>query len=279
MKELDHETQFAQLRRTRRNLMAMAAIAGSALLVRARSASAAPVDPDDNDGPDGDHDSDDQPQCFLKGTQIETVGGWRKVEELSVGDMLPTVFGGVRPIQWIGVRRFKRSDSGKPWAKSVCPVRVQRSALGQCTPHADLFLTPAHALYMDGALVRVGSLVNGMTISQDPMRDLDELELFHVKLETHDVIFAEGAACETLLTVDEKASNFADYFRAHGAPESNDVPCLPILSYEGSGRKEMTSRLRSALSPLVDYRQEIDVIRDRLEERALALSGRLEAVS
>lgn len=278
MKDLDHETRFAQLRRTRRNLMAMAAIAGSALLVRAKSASAA-SDPDDHDGPDGDNDADDQPQCFLRGTHIQTVEGWRKVEELAIGDRLPTLFGGVRPIQWVGARRFKRRDSRKPWARSISPVLVTRSALGPCVPRSDLFLTHAHALYIDGALVRVGSLINGMTIRFESIEDSNELEFFHIKLEHHDVILAEGAACETLLKVDETMSNFAEYFRLYGRPMEDDVPCLPILSYEGSGRKEIKSRLRSAVSPLLDRRQKIDVIRDQLEERAFALLNGLEIVS
>jgi hypothetical protein len=34
----------------------------------------------------------------------------------------------------------------------------------------------------------------------------------------------------------------------------------------------MKSHLSSALSPLVDRREKIDLIRDRLEERALTLS-------
>jgi hypothetical protein len=41
-----------------------------------------------------------------------------------------------------------------------------------------------------------------------------------------------------------------------------------VLSFTGD-RSRVTSHLRSALSPLVDRREKIDVIRDRLEERAL----------
>jgi hypothetical protein len=269
MKELDQEAQFAHLRRTRRNLMAMAAIAGTALLTRTKRASA-------EDEPEDEPPSQ---ECFLRGTHIRTVRGWRKAEELEIGDLLPTVFGGPQPIQWIGSYRFRRSDAGKPWLKRVRPVRIARSALAPDVPRADLFLTQAHGIYVDGALMEVGSLINGTTIALYTAEEFDELEFFHIKLETHDVIEAEGALCETLLRVDERASNFADYFRRYGASPSQGLPCLPILSYEGSGRKEIKSRLRSALSPLVDRRHQIDVIRDRLEERALALGARLEAVS
>jgi hypothetical protein len=53
---------------------------------------------------------------------------------------------------------------------------------------------------------------------------LKELESFHIKLENHDVIYAQGAPVETLLNVDESAVNFADYFRVYGVPTSDEVP-------------------------------------------------------
>ena len=31
-------------------------------------------------------------RCFLKGTNVRTADGYRKIEELKVGDLLPTVF-------------------------------------------------------------------------------------------------------------------------------------------------------------------------------------------
>src|SRR6516162_4364414 len=54
-----------------------------------------------------------QNQCFLKGTMIRTAAGDRKIEDLAMGDLLPTVFGGICPIQWIGRYSLKkRSDQG-----------------------------------------------------------------------------------------------------------------------------------------------------------------------
>jgi hypothetical protein len=72
------------------------------------------------------------------------------------------------------------------------------------------------------------------------------------------------------LTVSEAASNFAEYDRAHGALETEEVPCAPILSYHGR-RGQLRSRFRSAISPWYDRREKLDVIRDRLEERAFSL--------
>ena len=50
---------------------------------------------------DDDGGGDDGRRCFLKGTTIRTADGDRKIEDLAVGDLLPTVFGRMCPIQSI----------------------------------------------------------------------------------------------------------------------------------------------------------------------------------
>ena len=146
------------------------------------------------------------------------------------------MFGGMQPIQWIG--RFKKSDPSKPWVKDILPVRIARSALAPNVPNTDLFVTSGHTLFLDGLLVPVGCLINGATITRDHAREYDELEFFHIKLENHDVIYAEGAPVETLLKVDEGAVNFADYFRRCGTPKAEEARCAQRVSY-GGGRTEV----------------------------------------
>jgi hypothetical protein len=201
---------------------------------------------------------------------IRTAKGDRKIEDLVAGDVLPTVFGGICPIQWIGYYPYKKSNPAKPWVKDVLPVRVARSALGPDMPHADLYVTREHALLIDGVLVTAGSLINGTTITLYDASERNELEFFHIKLARHNVIYAEGAPCETLQKVDESAVNFAEYLRRYGSPTTQEAPCAPVLSCT-SARKEIQSRMRSAISPWIDCRQQLDVIRDNLEERGIAL--------
>lgn len=177
MDEIDRERHFAHTRRTRRNIVAGGMVAGAALLARMRLAKASPVAITGGGGGGGG-------QCFLKGTKIQTAVGEQKVEDLAIGDLLPTVFGGLRPILWIGRYRFRKSDPHKPWVKDALPVRVARSALAPNVPHSDLYLTKAHALFIDGILVTVGSLINGSTIAVYPAEEYEELEFFHLKLET-----------------------------------------------------------------------------------------------
>jgi hypothetical protein len=202
--------------------------------------------------------------CFVRGTTILTAQGGKRIEDLAVGDFLPTVFGRMRPIQWIGRYPFKKGDWTTAWVEDVLPVRVVRSAFGPDVPNADLLLSGAHALLLDGVLVPVANLINGTTIAVWDARALEELEYFHIKLEAHDVIYAEGVPCETLRNVDENAVNFAEYLRMYGHPACDSDLCAPLIR---SGRRiEVTSRLRSAISPWFDCRQKFDVIRDKLEE-------------
>jgi Hint domain len=285
------QTPPTRLQSSRRNLMRMGAIAASALIARATTAAADDFDRergrswdwqrDGNKNRDrdthNDHDRDNR-HCFLLGTTIRTADGDKKIEDLAIGDLLPTVFGGIRPIQWIGRYRYRRSDPGKPWARNVMPIRVARSALGPNVPHANLYISEAHALLMDDLLVAAGNLVNGTTITRYKARELGELEYFHIKLERHDVIYAEGAPTETLLEVDESSGNFADYIRQNGPVTTKETPCAPLVQY-GYRRGEVKSCLRSAIAPWIDRRQPADVIRDKLDARGIALLREAEFIS
>ena len=256
---------------TRRNVMRMGAI-GAAAIVATLGSAKADGQGGDSQGGGGDSQGGGH-NCFLRGTTILTADGGRKIEDLVIGDLLPTMFGGTRPIQWIGRYPVKKSDPSKPWPKGACPVRIARSSLAPNVPEADLYVTQAHGVFIDDVLVSAGYLVNEMTITLCEARELNELEFFHIKLESHDVIYAERAPVETLLNVDESAVNFADYFRTYGVPTGNEAPCLPMLANWRPGG--LKSRFRSALS-WNDRRERIAAIRDRLEERAIALSPKLE---
>jgi Hint domain len=169
------------------------------------------------------------------------------------------------------MRSAAPSDASRPWVRDVLPVRVARSALAPNVPHSDLYVSQLHAIFTDGVLVRVGSLVNATTITLHDDDGLNELEYYHIKLQSHDVIYAEGAPCETVDEVKEAAVNFVEYLWMYGAPSGMLRHCVPVLSFTGN-RSKMKSHLRSALSPLVDRREKIDIIRDRLEDRALTMA-------
>lgn len=185
-------------------------------------------------------------RCFLRGTRIRTGTGYRPIEGLAAGDMLPTQFSGTLAIRKIQNYIIRRDEAGR-WPEDSRPVRIKAEALSENTPARDLIVTKAHAIFLDGVLVTIGSLVNGKTIHFDE-RDTAELEYFHVEFDTHDLIDAEGALCESL------------------RDEATEA-CAPLIAFDG-GRSQFYSRLRSAIAPLLDRRQPHDLIRDNLEARA-----------
>lgn len=227
--------------RTRRNIIRMGTIAATAVAARVSMAKAYANGNGWGQGAGGGRDHWDRGggSCLLEGTWVRTVDGERKIEELAVGDLLPTMFGGERQIRWIGRYPIMNDPIN-------LLVRIARSALGPNVPRADLCISGLHAVLIDGMLFPVGGLVNGVTIK---LGAREFPAYYHLKFDSHDVFFAEGAPVESL-------------------PEADEAFCAPRAPY--CGRHEFQSRLRSAISPWIDIRQPVEVIRDRFEERALA---------
>ena len=59
----------------------------------------------------------------------------------------------------------------------------------------DLRITKAHALYIDGVLIPVEELINYRSILWDDRAQ--EVAVYHIELETHDVLIANGAPAES----------------------------------------------------------------------------------
>jgi hypothetical protein len=202
-------------------------------------------------------------QCFLTGTHIQTTTGPRKIEELQIGDSVLTASGETKLIKWIGKRQFERaSDPG------AAPVRISCFAIDGKAPHADLYLSPGHAVYIDGVLIPARNLVNGITIVADAKPELSSITYYHIELETHEAILAEGLAVESFFGADRQGfDNVDDYFRLYGSPAKSLEAFAPIMSYYG-GRQELASHVRSMLAPIYDFRKPIDKIRDRISDHA-----------
>jgi hypothetical protein len=78
----------------------------------------------------------------------------------------------------------------------VWPVRVLAGAFGDDVPHRDLLLSPDHAVFVAGVLIPIRYLVNGSTVAQVETADV---RYYHVELDRHDVLLAEGLAAESYL--------------------------------------------------------------------------------
>lgn len=141
------------------------------------------------------------PACFASGTRLLTAAGPRAVETLAVGDAVVTASGRLATVRWIGHRRLMTATHPRPW--DVMPVRVQAGALGDHVPLHDLVLSPDHAVFVDAALVPIRHLVNGVTIRQ---KTRPEVTYWHVELDQHDLVLAEGMACESYLDTGNRSA-------------------------------------------------------------------------
>jgi hypothetical protein len=147
--------------------------------------------------------------CYVPGTAIQTARGPALIEDLRIGDHVMTAGGASRPVKWIGRRSYAAAFARRN--PGVWPVQVKAGAIADGLPRRDLFISPNHALFIDGVLVEAGLLTNGSTILSVEPRD--EVTYFNIEFETHDIVLAEGLPAESFLDRDcrNMFANAAEY--------------------------------------------------------------------
>ncbi len=178
--------------------------------------------------------------CYCEGTRIRTPEGDVPVEALRSGGAVLNAAGEARTIKWLG----RRSYAGRFLAANahVQPVRFTAGSLGDAQPARDLLVSPEHAMFLDGMLIPARCLVNGSTIVQE--RGLRRVDYYHVELDSHDVLLAEGAPSETFLddgsrAIFHNAGEFAVLYP--DAPEPGTF-CAPRVT-EGYQLEAVRQRL------------------------------------
>jgi len=164
--------------------------------------------------------------CFCPGTRIATARGSKMVQTLRIGDVVKTVHAGLQPVKWIGTRTYAAPFCNNP---RTLPIKISAGAIADGVPRRDLYVSPGHALCIDGQLIHAGRLVNGVSITQAARAEL--VTYFHVELETHEVILAENCPVESFMDEDFRAQfqNAADYAARYPGRAAPAEPCLPML--------------------------------------------------
>ena len=116
------------------------------------------------------------------------------VETLQPSEVIATAEGHSLPLVWRGYRRV--DCRRHPTPELIQPVQVAAEAFAPGAPARDLWLSPDHAVFLEGVLIPVKYLINGATVAQVPR---DWVEYWHVELPRHAVILAEGLAVESYL--------------------------------------------------------------------------------
>lgn len=134
--------------------------------------------------------------CFVAGTLIDTARGRVAVEDLCPGDLVATRDSGFQALRWTGRVTV-------PGLGEHAPIRFMAGSMGN---DRVLEVSPNHRMLVEGwkaelyfgeeeVLVAAKHLVNGDTILRCPRGDVTYV---HLLFDRHEVIFAEGAAAESL---------------------------------------------------------------------------------
>ena len=141
--------------------------------------------------------------CFTRGTLIESVDGPVPVEALRKGMRLKTLDNGNRLVRAVLRREVDaRGD--------LAPIHITAGALGNAR---DLLVSPAHRMLIsdwrgqmlfgaDEVLVSAANLVRGDLIYRVPQ---PRITYYHILMDSHEIIFAEGAATESFHLTREAA--------------------------------------------------------------------------
>lgn len=133
--------------------------------------------------------------CFTAGTLIETADGDVAVEDLCEGMMLKTYDGTFRPIRAM-------LNSTVDGSGDLAPVHIRAGALGNARA---MSVSPAHRMLIDDwraellfgqdeILISAVNLMQGDLIYRAPQA---RITYYHIVMEAHEVIFAEGIPTES----------------------------------------------------------------------------------
>jgi hypothetical protein len=130
-----------------------------------------------------------------------------------------TANGEAKPVRFLGVRRVDLAATPE-----YSPICIPADALADGVPSRDLRVSPEHAIMAQGVLVPAISLIGGAIVQET----LDEVSYYHIQLDEHDVVIANGAPCETLLDTDDHSS--FDNAEEGFVSIAYLTPCLPRVT-------------------------------------------------
>ncbi|MEL6452735.1 MAG: Hint domain-containing protein [Pseudomonadota bacterium] len=135
---------------------------------------------------------------FTRGTHITLASGAQTpIEDLNVGDRVLTRNDGVQEVRWIGQSTVRAVGD-------FAPIRIRAGTLNN---DRDLIVSPDHRLFIyqrkdrlgagrSELLVKARHLVNGDSVT---VQDGGFVDYFELLFDTHQIIYAEGIAAESMV--------------------------------------------------------------------------------
>jgi len=144
--------------------------------------------------------------CYLKGSKILTSKGYVAIENIYVDDEIVTKNTIVNN-KYLKYNTNNEEELKKViWISSFTPANLNNDSFpicfkagtfGENLPIEDLFISPNHSIFINNQLICAKHLVNGTTIFQDTSKIT--LEYYHLELNTHSLIIANGLLAESYL--------------------------------------------------------------------------------
>ncbi|GAA0284850.1 Hint domain-containing protein [Rhodovulum strictum] len=182
--------------------------------------------------------------CLTTGTAIRTPRGDIPVETLAPGDPVVTLDNGPQPVRWIG--RTHHDAAALAAQPNLRPILIPRGSLGTSR---DLLVSPLHGMLIDGThLARAGHLAE---LARGPIRiarGKREITYIHLMFDAHQIVFAEGAPCESFYPgpMAQQALSAADIATLE--------PLFPGLFQPGIARDEVIARYGPPTRPFLTRR-------------------------
>ncbi len=141
--------------------------------------------------------------CFAGGTPILTPKGEVPIENLSKGDLVVTLDNGPRILRTILARRLRFPEA----LSKHKPIEFKPGSLGGGMPRRSLCVSPQHRMLVSDLNLRAAFGLSDLLIPAKGLLPLKgvrqkkgcrQVVYYHLVFDQHEVVFAEGAASESL---------------------------------------------------------------------------------
>lgn len=204
--------------------------------------------------------------CFTRGTLMSTPTGETPIERLDAGDLLLTKDHGPQKIVWIWAKR--QSVSMIRANPALRAVRIAKGVLGNGLPRRTLDVSRHHRMLASSKIVRRMFETDEILVPAKDLLGIEGVELlpangsivyYHILMENHEILYANGAAAESLYLGEEAVTAMQPEARAelqlifgNGWETFTSSPPQPARKF-AKGRKvlHLALRHRQNRKPLV----------------------------
>jgi len=135
--------------------------------------------------------------CFATGTLIDTPTGERKIENLTIGDLVSTREYGPMPVRWIAATSIGDGQTTLP--ASLLPVRIKPGPLGNTRA---LIVSPQHCILLENSAVGREHFVRAKHLAEETnlaayARGRKRVTYVHLMLDCHASLISNGIASES----------------------------------------------------------------------------------